>query len=305
MTYQHPLAYLVAMEGVALLRTWSGGYDDEFVRARLSELRALLDDPALAAHPGFRVEPGVTRGAYRHWAATYDEPGNELLELDLPVIDSVLDGLSDVSVAVDVACGTGRIAGRLAGRGWETVGVDASPEMLERARLRVPWARFAAGSMTDLPLATGSVDLVTNALALTHVPDVGPVLAECARVLRPGGSVILSDPHPDLVRLGSVVKAVTPDGRPQQAATYIHPVGDVVRAALAAGFRIRRLEELTRLEDADEEQGEDARTAPSDGPTTELGDWSEWPWTLMELAPEAVAVAWDVPSSVVWHLQRD
>jgi len=303
--YQHPLAYLVAMEGLALLRSWSGDYGEEFVQDRLAEVRALLDNPSLAGHPGVQVDPAATADAYRRWAATYDEPGNELLALDLPVIDAVLDELESVSLAVDVACGTGRIADRLAARGWETVGFDASPEMLERAGQRVPGVTFAAGTMTDLPLADGSADLVTNALALTHAPALAPVLAEFARVLRPGGSLVISDPHPDLVRLGSVVTAVAADGRPQRAATHVHSVADVVRTALAAGFRIRRLEELRRLDDADEDLHGGAVAGLSGGPHAEPGDWSEWPWTLLELVPEAVEVAWDIPSVVVWHLQLD
>jgi hypothetical protein len=48
--YQHPLAYLLGLEGIALLRGWAGDYDKEFVEARLAEVRRLLDDESLANH---------------------------------------------------------------------------------------------------------------------------------------------------------------------------------------------------------------------------------------------------------------
>ena len=50
MVYAHPLAYLLGVEGVALLRAFAGEYDREFTAARLAEVRRLLDS-ALGAHP--------------------------------------------------------------------------------------------------------------------------------------------------------------------------------------------------------------------------------------------------------------
>ena len=44
--YQHPLAYLLGLEGIALLRAWAGDHDREFTEARLAEMRRLLADPA-------------------------------------------------------------------------------------------------------------------------------------------------------------------------------------------------------------------------------------------------------------------
>jgi len=74
MIYQHPLAYLLGLEGIALLRGWAGDFDKEFVEARLAEVRRLLAADALANHDGVMVERGDTVTGYRRWAATYDEP---------------------------------------------------------------------------------------------------------------------------------------------------------------------------------------------------------------------------------------
>jgi SAM-dependent methyltransferase len=79
--------------------------------------------------------------------------------------------------ALDAACGTGRHAGYLAALGHQVTGVDSSPDMLARARQRVPAARFLAGDLHQLPIRVEAVDLVVCALALTHVPALDPVMA--------------------------------------------------------------------------------------------------------------------------------
>lgn len=298
MIYQHPLAYIVGMEGMALLRAWHGDFDELFVRARLDEVRDLLDDETLRSHPGVQVEPEATDSAYRQWADSYDDPDNALLELDLPVIDAMLDDLP-VGTAVDTACGTGRLAGRLAGRGHRVVGVDGSLDMVRQARRNAAGVPFLTGDLHDLPLADASVDLVTNALALTHVADLDAVLGEFARVLRPGGAAIISDVHPELVLRGSVVKAEGPSGQPQLAACHRRTVADYLRAALSAGFRVRGFDEAPRTTDEPEDPEE-----PLPEPARELGPWREWPWSLLDWAPEAGRAAWNIPFVVVWHLER-
>jgi len=244
--YQHPLAYLIGMEGLALLRAWAGDYDydQRFVTARLAEVRRLLHDERLTGHAGVLVERGATDTAYRQWSVTYDSP-NGLFDLDEPILDEIIDPLP-IGSAVDAACGTGRLAARLVQRGHRVVGVDSSLEMLQQARRRLPDTDFVTGDLQRLPMADASVDLVVTGLSLTHVVDLGSVFAEFARVLRSDGHLVVSDVHDELVLLGSVVKAAGPGGQPQLATTYRHTVADFLRAALATGFTIRRFEEHPR-----------------------------------------------------------
>ena len=79
---------------------------------------------------------------------------------------------------LDAACGTGRHSEWLAARGHELVGVDISTDMLTRARAKLPRARFEQGDLTALPLPDCSVDAASCALALVHLPDHRPALAE-------------------------------------------------------------------------------------------------------------------------------
>jgi ubiquinone/menaquinone biosynthesis C-methylase UbiE len=77
-------------------------------------------------------------------------------------------GALPAGVALDAACGTGRYADFLARRGHRVIGVDGSPDMLARARVRVPEAEFLVGDLHRLPVADAEVDLVVCGLALTH-----------------------------------------------------------------------------------------------------------------------------------------
>jgi SAM-dependent methyltransferase len=292
--YQHPLAYLLGIEGVALLRAWAGDHDRAFVDERLAEIRRLIDDPPLAGHDGVLAGLGDIRAGYRGWARTYDEPRNSLFDSDEPVMHEILDALPTGTV-LDAACGTGRYAAYLAERGHRVVGVDGSPEMLHRARARVPGAAFLHGDLTHLPLADRTADIVVCALALVHVPDLGPVLAEFARVLRPGGQLVISDVHREIVFLGSVVHAPGPGGEPAYAPTYRHSTGDYLRAALAAGLRVRRCEEPGRPLSGE--------PGPAPAEITVTG-WDGWPWTLLELIPDAARAAFDRPATIVWQFER-
>ena len=139
------------------------------------------------------------------------------------------------------ACGTGRHAERLAALGHRVIGVDASPAMLDVARAKVQAADFREGHLQALPVDDASVDLVVCSLALTHVDDLRPCLDEFARVVRPGGTVVLSDMHPLFVSFGGA--AVFPTGAEgfelHWLPNLLHPVSSYVTAAVDAGLAIR------------------------------------------------------------------
>ncbi|MEU6749755.1 class I SAM-dependent methyltransferase [Spirillospora sp. NPDC046719] len=291
MIYEHPLAYLLGLEGVALLRGFAGEHDREFVDARIAEVRALLDDPSLAdaAVRTDRVDPVP---GYRAWARTYDDEPNGAFAIDAPVVAEILDTLP-AGDALDAACGTGRFSAVLAGRGHRVVGVDGSADMIDRARARVPDAEFRPGDLSRLPVAGGSMDLVVCALALTHVPALPPVLAEFARVLRPGGHLVISDVHPERVLRGSVPSVRDAAGRPGRIVSHRHSVGDYLRAALPLGFRPHRCEEPVPP----------AQDAPPKA--TGPGPWDQWPWSLAAMIPEAAGAAnAAVPAMLIWHFQH-
>ena len=177
---------------------------------RVAEIRDLVGryDAELASPLG-TPEYGLAEG-YQLWAQTYDAP-LRLFPVEEPVVHGLLAELQRGCV-LDAACGTGRHSLWLAKQGHEVIGVDASPAMLAKARAKLPGARFEQGDLAALPLPDASVDAALCALALVHVPDLHPALAELARVVRPGGRIVISDVHPFLVALGWQAQFRTADG---------------------------------------------------------------------------------------------
>jgi ubiquinone/menaquinone biosynthesis C-methylase UbiE len=278
--YQDPLAYLLGLEGTALLDAWAGDHDREFTEARLAEIRRLLDDGKLRDR-GVSAEQVSTVTAYEQQSVSYDaQAGGGLFAADEPIVAEFLDG-REPGVALDAACGTGRFAEFLAQRGHQVIGTDSSPDMLAHARRRVPGGDFRVGELDRLPLPDDCVDVIVCALALVHVPRLQPVLAEFARVLRPGGDLVISDIHCRLVTRGSVIKARGPAGEPCIAATYRHQLGDYLRPALRLGLQVKRCEE----------PASSGTGAPLPVPEEEIGDWQYWPWSLMDYFPSAARAA--------------
>jgi ubiquinone/menaquinone biosynthesis C-methylase UbiE len=93
---------------------------------------------------------------------------------------------------LDVATGSGALAGEAARRGAQVVGVDLSTGMLEIARRLNPGIDFRVGEVEHLPLPDGAVDAVACAFGLGHFPYPEASVAECMRTLRPGGRIAFS-----------------------------------------------------------------------------------------------------------------
>src|SRR4051794_31125282 len=95
------------------------------------------------------------------------------------------------SRALDVATGTGDLAIALSRRGAVVVGLDFSEGMLELARNKAPALRFEQGDALALPYADGEFDAVTVGFGARNFADLPRGLAEMARVVKPGGRVVV------------------------------------------------------------------------------------------------------------------
>jgi len=100
------------------------------------------------------------------------------------------------SVVVDVGCGTGFLSKGFVGIAHQVIGVDSSEEMLTQVRNNLyQAANFEArnGQADRLPLDDGEADLVVGNMILHHCPNPLAAIKEMARVLKPGGSLLLTD----------------------------------------------------------------------------------------------------------------
>jgi SAM-dependent methyltransferase len=265
------------------LRSWLAA-DRALVDARIADLERLLrirdEEPLLALELPV-PEVDAVRG-YAAWAGTYDFLPNPLIAVEEPAVHGLLRDVP-AGRALDAACGTGRHAAFLAARGHGVAGVDTSPAMLARARDRVPSAALAVGNLVALPIASASVDLAVCALALMHLPDLRPAIAELARVVRPGGTIVLSDLHPTTLTLGGGALFQGADGGFARVSGWVHRHEDYVSAFTAVGLHVRACVERAW----DEEQ-----LPLLGGP-------------LYALAPDAVRAAFlGLPAALVWSVAR-
>lgn len=101
-------------------------------------------------------------------------------------------GRGPVGLALDIGCGAGLSTEPLLEEARRCVALDPSTPMVHAVRRRVPGAAAAVGSAEALPLPSGSVDLVTAAGSLDFA-DASLAVPEIARVLKPGGGVLIYD----------------------------------------------------------------------------------------------------------------
>ena len=120
-----------------------------------------------------------------------------LLRLQPPPPDLLLESLLPAPAAptrlLDVGCGTGHHLLRLLARGYRGAGVDGSAAMLAQARsLGTGIALLAQADVARLPIASATQDVVLCVEVLRYLPDTAPLLHEIARVLRPGGTCLVT-----------------------------------------------------------------------------------------------------------------
>ncbi len=112
-----------------------------------------------------------------------------------------LVGLLGASWSVaDLGCGTGHLTQVIAPFVREVIAVDASAAMLRAAKTRIgsmPNVQVRKGDLEELPIEDGSVDVACLVLVLPYVAEPAAVIAEAARILKPGGRLLVSDlmPH--------------------------------------------------------------------------------------------------------------
>jgi SAM-dependent methyltransferase len=154
---------------------------------------------------------------------------------------------------LDVGCGAGHYLEELLARGADVVGIDGSDRMVEHARHRVGDRATVMQHDLEQPLtfaADSSFDGAVLPLVLHHIDGRAQLLAELARVLRPGGWLVMSTQHPtsDWRRLGGSYftrerSHIEVAGGRWQIPAWRMPLQDLLEELLAPGFVLERLVE--------------------------------------------------------------
>ena len=184
-------ALALADDGGARAQIW------QLTRDQLSR-RSTSEQDLRRLHGVLAQRSETSKQFFASAAGQWDRLRGELFGADVSV--RALAGLlpSDWTVG-DLGCGTGLTAAALAPWVSRVIGVDASDEMLTAAAARVealPNVELRHGALEALPIDDGALDAATMMLVLHHVPSPAAVMAEAARVLRPGGRLLVVDMEP-------------------------------------------------------------------------------------------------------------
>jgi ubiquinone/menaquinone biosynthesis C-methylase UbiE len=233
----------LGLRGLALLRTGSVTTDEQLDDFTSGLTRDRPADPELARVAGGGIEHDVMPG-YARWAPVYDAPGNPLIGLEQPAAWEILERWPRGMRVVDAACGTGRHTIHLAGLGHAVTGVDQSREMLGIAAGKAGAAgariAFALGSTNALPVAGDAYDAAVCALLFDHLAVIDPTVSELARVVRPGGRLLISNIHPSMSLVGAHAAFRDVNDESRFMRSHVHSVSSYLRSFRDHGLTVLR-----------------------------------------------------------------
>lgn len=216
-------------------------------------------------------QPGVRR-AYDAVAGTYADHFTDASAespLDRAMVDAFAAAVTQADTpgqVLDAGCGAGRMSRYLADHGCAVQGVDLSPGMVEMARRDHPDLEFGAASLTDLPFPDDTFAGVMVWYSAIHTPPQGQpqIFAEVARVLRPGGHVLVGLQSGEGTR--DVSAAYARFGHDIELERYLYTPDEVAALLEGAGLtEVARMVRRPREGERDDQVAILARSSPAVG----------------------------------------
>jgi cytosine/adenosine deaminase-related metal-dependent hydrolase/ubiquinone/menaquinone biosynthesis C-methylase UbiE len=173
------------------------------------------------------------------WAQVYDEQPNPLLTLEQRFLSQMIPDVHSLDV-LDAGCGTGRWLQLLAvQRPASLVGVDTSPQMLQRASAKLGDAStLRIGSCAALPVQNSTIDLALASFVLSYLETVEPFARELHRVTRPGATIFVTDVHPDTAASCNWKRSFKANGVEEQLPALGHSLQQVIDIFRVCGFEV-------------------------------------------------------------------
>ncbi|WP_020406191.1 class I SAM-dependent methyltransferase [Hahella ganghwensis] len=190
----------------------------------------------------------TVENGYAVWSEHYDSFSNPMTYIVEKHLADMLDmNTSTTGPVLELGCGTGRNLAHMIDLGLsEGIGMDISEDMLNIARQKIQNTSFSVTRHNlneALPQASGSIGTVLISLVLEHIQDIDRVISEAARVLVPGGQLIIFEIHPFQRLNGRRAHYQDESGEDQFLPSYPHLIKDYVGAAKTAGLLLEHMEE--------------------------------------------------------------
>ncbi|MFT3909387.1 MAG: methyltransferase domain-containing protein [Ferruginibacter sp.] len=191
-------------------------------------------------------QPKPSSEAYDLWSDSYDrQPGNLMLDLDEIIFTDLLKDVDITNkVVADIGCGTGRHWQKIYAKSPAMVkGYDVSEGMLRQLKIKFPSA--ITSHITDNRLAdtlTASIDCIISTLTIAHIENLEETIATWARILKPGGNIILTDFHPDTLAKGGR-RTFKHGDQSVEVINFVHPVRTIEDVCKKYGIAAERKEE--------------------------------------------------------------
>lgn len=183
--------------------------------------------------------------AYEIWSETYDrQSGNLMLDLDEEIFTDLLNEL-DIKgkVLADVGCGTGRHWKKLYQKHPAfLIGFDVSAGMLTKLLQKFPEALtqlIADNSLKQVPDET--IHCLVSTLTIAHIPDIEEAICAWARIMKPGGDLIITDFHPMMLALGGK-RSFKHDGQRFSVVNRVHALEKLNRIFKKNNLTVVRME---------------------------------------------------------------
>jgi cytosine/adenosine deaminase-related metal-dependent hydrolase/ubiquinone/menaquinone biosynthesis C-methylase UbiE len=176
------------------------------------------------------------------WAQVYDLQLNPLLTLEEREAASLLPPLQGCDI-LDVGCGTGRWLSKLEGFSPASlVGIDSSPAMLQSARQKISDTTMLYQSLSSkFPIEDSSKGFILSSFVLSYLDDLQVFAQECARIVRSGGCLLISDMHPATAAEHGWKRSFQLDGTKIEIPAWSRTLQEIISTFRDWGFDVQTL----------------------------------------------------------------
>ena len=193
--------------------------------------------------------------AYDIWSEFYDlNDDNLVFIMENKILDSLLTKVSlSGKTILDYGCGTGRNWKRfLSLNPAKLIGCDISAGMLEQLRKKYPdYETYLLKRNSTIPINKETVDFLFSTLVTAQIKNLKLLFLEWDRILKPGGFVLITDMHPDVLAAGGK-RTFEKNGKNYEVKNYIHSIDEIKLISSSLNYKAMEFKEEVINEDSKE-----------------------------------------------------